>query len=154
MFEIFITFFLAIACIFIFSFLVSSLTKRYLNHLTQKEKKIKEKYFFEREEIKEQTKKLRELETDYHRKIKILKDFCTEKDTFFKFYEKYKIRDIAETLVQEKDNLNDYKESFENKLSKKEEEVLWKYIERITIDLKIKEYENILLRYEFYKEDC
>ena len=115
----FIIFLLAIASIFIFSFLVSSLTKLYLNHLTQKEKDIKEKYFFEREEIKEQAKKLRKLETDYHRKIKILKDFCGE-DTFVKFYDKYKIYNLAETLMQERDNLNDYIKCFENKLSEKE----------------------------------
>lgn len=147
----FIIILLAIAGIFIFSFLVSSLTKLYLNHLTQKEKNIKEKYFFEREEIKEQTKKLRELETDYHRKIKILKDFCG-KDTFVKFYDKYKIYNLAETLMQERDNLNDYKESFRNKLSKKEEEVLWEYIGNTYVDLKIKDCENIFLRYDFYKD--
>lgn len=116
----FIIILLAIAGIFIFSFLVSSLTKLYLNHLEKQEKDIHEKYFFEREEIKEQAKKLRKLEDDYHRKIKILKDFCTEKDTFMKFYDKYKIYDLAETLMQERDNLNDYTESFEYKLSKKE----------------------------------
>lgn len=147
----FIIFLLAIASIFIFSFLVSSLTKLYLNHLTQKEKDIKEKYFFEREEIKEQAKKLRELEEDYHRKIKILKDFCG-KDTFVKFYDKYKIYNLAETLMQERDNLNDYKESFRNKLSKKEEEVLWEYIGNTYVDLKMEECENIFLRHDFYKD--
>ena len=82
MFKNFIIILLAIASIFIFSFLISSLTKLYLNHLTRKEKDIKEKYFFEREEIKERTKNLWELEENYHRKIKILKDFCTEKKHF------------------------------------------------------------------------
>ena len=120
MFETFIIFLLAIAGIFIIGFLVSSLTNLYLNYLTRKEKDIKEKYFFEREEIKEKIKNLRELENDYHRKIKILKDFCTEKDIFLKFYDKYKVYDLAETLMQERDNVNDYKESFENKLFKKE----------------------------------
>ena len=125
MFEIFIIFLLAIVSIFIFSFLVFSLGKLYFNYLTKQENDIKEKYFFEREEIKERTKNLRELEEDYHRKIKILKDFCTEKDIFLKFYDKYKVYDLAETLMQERDNLNDYKKSFENKLSKKEKEVLY-----------------------------
>lgn len=152
MFENLIIFLLAIASIFIFVFLVSSLANLYLNHLTKQENDIKEKYFFEREEIKEQAKNLRELEEDYHRKIKILKDFCIEKDTFHKFYDKYKIYDLAETLMQERDNLNDYKESFRYKLSKKEEEVLWEYIGNTCVDLKIEDYENIRLRYEFYKE--
>lgn len=152
MFENFIIFLLAIASIFIFSFLVSSLTELYLNHLEKQEKDIYEKYFFEREEIEEQAKKLRELEEDYHGKIKILKDFCTEKDTFLKFYEKYKIYNLAETLMQERDNLNDYKELFENKLSKKEKEVLWEYIGNTYVDLKIEECKNIILRYDFYKD--
>ena len=148
----FIIILLAIVGIFIFSFLFFLLTKLYFNHLKKQEKDIKEKYFFEREEIKEQTKKLRELERDYHRKIKILKDFCTEKDTFMKFYDKYKIYDLAETLMQERDNLNDYKESFEYKLSKKEKNVLWEYIGNTYVDLKIGEYENIFLRHDFYKD--
>lgn len=152
MFENIIVILLAIAGIFIFSFLVSSLTKLYLNHLEKQEKDIYEKYFFEREEIKEQAKKLRNLEEDYHRKIKILKDFCTEKDTFLKFYNKYKVYDLAETLIQERDNPNDYKKSFENKLSKKEKEVLWEYIGNTSVDLKIKDCENIILRHDFYKD--
>lgn len=152
MFENLIIFLLAIAGIFIFSFLVSSLTKLHLNYLTEKEKDIKEKYFFEREEIKEKVKNLRKLEDDYHRKIKILKDFCTEKDTFLKFYDKYKVYDLARTLIQERDNINDYKESFRDKLSKKEEEVLWEYIGNTCVDLKMEECENIMLRHDFYKE--
>lgn len=147
----FIIILLAIASIFIFSFLVSLLTKLYLNYLTRKEKDIYEKYFFEREEIKEKIKNLRKLEDDYHRKIKILKDFCG-KDTFMKFYDKYKIYDLAETLMQERDNLDDYKKLFENKLSKKEKEVLYDYIEHTSIDLKIKDCENIFLRHDFYKD--
>lgn len=152
MFENIIVILLAIAGIFIFSFLVSSLTKLYLNHLEKQEKDIYEKYFFERGEIKEQAKKLRKLEEDYHRKIKILKDFCTEKDTFLKFYNKYKVYDLAETLIQERDNLNDYKKSFENKLSKKEKDVLWEYIEHTSVDLKIKDCKNMFLRHDFYKD--
>ena len=151
MFEIFIIFLLAIVSIFIFSFLVFLLGKLYFNHLTKQENDIKEKYFFEREEIKERTKNLRELEEDYHRKIKILKDFCG-KDTIIKFYDKYKIYNLAETLMQERDNLNDYKESFRYKLSKKEEGVLWEYIGNTCVDLKIEDYENIKLKYDFYKE--
>lgn len=153
MFEIFIIFLLAIVSIFIFSFLVFLLGKLYFNHLTKQENDIKEKYFFEREEIKERTKNLRELEEDYHRKIKILKDFC-DKDTIVKFYDKYKIYNLAETLMQERDNLNDYKESFRYKLSKKEEGVLWEYIGNTCVDLKIEDYENIKLKYDFYKEGC
>ena len=153
MFENFIIFLLAIVSIFIFSFLVFLLGKLYFNHLTKQENDIKEKYFFEREEIKERTKNLRELEEDYHRKIKILKDFCG-KDTIIKFYDKYKIYNLAETLMQERDNLNDYKESFRYKLSKKEEGVLWEYIGNTCVDLKIEDYENIKLKYDFYKEGC
>lgn len=152
MFENFIIFLLAIAGIFIFSFLVSLLTKLYFNYLEKQKKDIYEKYFFEREEIKERINNLRELEINYHRKIKILKNFCTEKDTFLKFYDKYKVYDLAETLIQERDNLNDYKESFRNKLSKKEEEVLWEYIGNTCVDLKMEECENIMLRHDFYKE--
>lgn len=152
MFETFILFLLAITSIFIFSFLVFLLGKLYFKYLTKQENDIKEKYFFEREEIKERTKNLQELEEDYHRKIKILKDFCTEKDTFIKFYDKYKICALAETLIQERDNLNDYKKTFENKLSKKEKNVLWEYIDNTFIDLKIKECEDIFLRHDFYKD--
>lgn len=152
MFETFIIFLLAIAIIFIFSFLIFLLGELYFKYLTKQENDIKEKYFFEREEIKERTKNLQELEEDYHRKIKILKDFCTEKDTFLKFYDKYKVYDLAETLMQERDNLDDYKESFRYKLSKKEEEVLWEYIGNTCVNLKIEDYENIKLRYEFYKD--
>jgi Ni/Co efflux regulator RcnB len=153
MFETFIIFLLAIAIIFIFSFLIFLLGKLYFKYLTKQENDIKEKYFFEREEIKKRTKNLRELEEDYHRKIKILKDFCS-KDTIVKFYDKYKIYNLAETLMQERDNLNDYKESFRYKLSKKEEGVLWEYIGNTYVDLKIEDYENIKLKYDFYKENC
>lgn len=152
MFETFILFLLAIASIFIFSFLVFLLGKLYFKYLTKQENDIKEKYFFEREEIKERAKNLRELEEDYHRKIKILKDFCTEKDTFLKFYNKYKVYDLAETLMQERDNINDYKKCFETKLSKKEKNVLWEYIGNTSIDLKMKDCKNICLRYDFYKD--
>lgn len=152
MFENLIIFLLAIASIFIFSFLVFLLGKLYFEHLTKQENDIKEKYFFEREEIKERAKNLRELEEDYHRKIKILKDFCTEKDTFLKFYNKYKVYDLAETLMQERDNINDYKKCFETKLSKKEKNALWEYIGNTSIDLKMKDCKNICLRYDFYKD--
>lgn len=152
MFETFIIFLLAIASIFIFSFLIFLLGKLYFNYLTKQENDIKEKYFFEREEIKKRTKNLQELEADYHDKIKILKDFCTEKDTFVKFYDKYKIYNLAGTLIQERDNLNDYTECFKNKLSKKEKKVLWEYIGNTYVDLKIEDHENIKLRYDFYKD--
>lgn len=135
---------IGIVIIFILIFLSVTL---YFNHLTKQEKDIQEKYFFEREEIKKQVKELRELENDYHDKIKILKNFCTEKDTFIKFYDKYKVYDLAETLMQERDNINDYKKSFENKLSKKEKNVLWEYIGNTYVDLKIKECEDIFLRH-------
>lgn len=140
---------IGIVIIFILIFLSVTL---YFNHLTKQEKDIQEKYFFEREEIKKQVKELRELENDYHDKIKILKNFCTEKDTFIKFYDKYKVYDLAETLMQERDNINDYKKSFENKLSKKEKNVLWEYIGNTYVDLKIKECEDIFLRHDFYKD--
>ena len=151
MFEIFIIILLAIVSIFIFSFLIFLPGKLYFNHLEKQEKDIYEKYSFEREEIKERTKNLRELEENYHRKIKILKDFCG-KDTIVKFYDKYKIYNLAETLMQKRDNLNDYKESFRYKLSKKEEGVLWEYIGNTYVDLKIEDYENIRLKYDFYKD--
>lgn len=152
MFENLIIFLLAIAGIFIFSFLVSSLANLYLNHLTKQENDIKEKYFFEREEIEKQVEKLQKLEIDYHRKIKILKDFCGKEDTFMKFYDKYKIYDLAETLMQERDNINDYKKCFETKLSKKEKEILWEYIGNTYVDLKMKECEEVFLRHDFYKD--
>ena len=119
----------------------------------KKEEEINKKYSSEKEYIEKQTKKLQELEENYHRKIKILKDFCG-KDTLIKYYDKYKTYNLAEMLMQERDNLNDYKELFRNKLSKKEEEVLWEYIGNTYVDLKIEDYENIKLRYDFYKEDC
>ena len=147
----FIIILLAIACIFIFSFLIFLLGKLYFKYLTKQEKEINKKYSSEKEYIEKQAKKLRKLETDYHRKIKILKDFCGE-DTFVKFYDKYKIYNLAETLMQERDNLNDYMKCFENKLSEKEKKVLWEYIGNTCIDLKIKDYEDIKLRYDFYKD--
>lgn len=152
MFENLITMVNCFIGIVIILTLIISLTKLYLKHLTKQEKDIREKYFFECEEIKDQVKKLRELENDYHDKIKILKDFCTEKDTFLKFYDKYKIYDLAETLMQERDSINDYTKSFENKLSKKEKNVLWEYIGNTYVDLKIDECENIFLRHDFYKD--
>lgn len=152
MFENFIIILLTIVGLIIVYFLISQPTTLYLKHLVRQENDIKEKYFFEREEIKEQVKKLKEIEKDYHKKIKILKDFCTEKNTFLRFYDKYKIYDLAETLMQERDNLNDYKKLFENKLSKKEKNVLWEYIGNTFIDLKIKECEDIFLRHDFYKD--
>lgn len=118
-FEIFIIFLLAIACIFIFSFLLFLLGKLYFKYLTISKKNTSLN--------KERTKNLRELEEDYHKKIKILKDFCG-KDTLIKYYDKYKIYNLAETLMQERDNLNDYTKHFENKLSEKEKKVLWEYI--------------------------
>ena len=152
MFENLITMVNCFIGIVIILTLIISLTKLYLKHLTKQEKDIREKYFFECEEIKDQVKKLRELENDYHDKIKILKNFCTEKDTFLKFYDKYKVYNLAETLMQERDNINDYKKSFENKLSGKEKNVLWEYIGNTFIDLKIKECEDIILRHDFYKD--
>ena len=147
----FIIILLAIAGIFIFSFLVSSLMDLYFKHIEKQKKDIYEKYSFEREEIIEKNKNLQELEENYHRKIKILKDFCG-KDTLVKYYDKYKIYNLAETLMQERDNLKDYTKCFENKLSEKEKKVLWEYIGNTCIDLKIKDYEDIKLRYEFYKD--
>ena len=153
MFGTFIIFLLAIACIFIFSFLVFLLGKLYFKYIDKQEKEINKKYSSEKEYIEKQTKKLQELEEDYHKKIKILKDFC-DKDTLIKYYDKYKIYNLAETLMQERDNLNDYTKCFENKLSKKEKGVLWEYIGNTYVDLKIEDYENIKLKYDFYKEDC
>lgn len=124
----------------------------YFNHLTKQEKEINEKYSTEKEYIGKQAKELRKLENDYHDKIKILKDFCTEKETFLKIYDKYKIYDLVETLIQERDNINDYTRSFEKKLSKKEKNVLWEYIGNTSVDLKIKECEEIFLRHDFYKD--
>ena len=147
----FIIILLAIAGIFIFSFLVSSLMDLYFKHIEKQKKDIYEKYSFEREEIIEKNKNLQELEENYHRKIKILKDFCG-KDTLVKYYDKYKIYNLAETLMQERDNLKDYTKCFENKLSEKEKKVLWEYIGNTCIDLKIKDYEEIKLRYDFYKD--
>ena len=135
--------------IFILIFLPTIL---YFNHLTKQEEEIHKKYSSEKECIKKQVKELRKLENDYHDKIKILKNFCTEKDTFLKFYDKYKVYNLAETLMQERDNLNDYKKSLENKLSKKEKDVLWEYIGNTYVDLKIKECEDIFLRHDFYKD--
>ena len=153
MFENLIIILLVIVGLIIVYFLFSQPITLYLNHLVKQENDIKEKYFFEREEIEEQVKKLQKIAKDYYKKIKILKDFCTEKDTFIKYYDKYKIYDLAETLVQERDNINDLKNSLENKLSKKEKNVLWEYIGNTYVDLKIKECEDIVLRYNFYK-DC
>ncbi len=152
MFENFIIILLTIVGIFIALGLIFSSTTLYLNHLMNQEKEIHKKYSFEKEYIEKQVKELRKLENNYHDKIKILKDFCTEKDTFLKFYDKYKIYDLAETLMQERDNLNDYKKLFENKLPKKEKSVLWEYIGNTFIDLKIKECEDIFLRHDFYKD--
>lgn len=82
MFENLIIFFLAIVGIIIVLTLTISLTNLYLNHLIKQEKEINEKYSAEKECIEKQVKELRKLENDYHKKVKILKDFCTEKDTF------------------------------------------------------------------------
>lgn len=153
MFENFIMFLLAIVGLAIIFILLSLLGSLYFKHYYKKNTDINEKYFFEREEIKNQAKKIRKIENDYHDKIKILKNFCTTKEDFMKFYDKYKIYDIAETLMQERDNLNDYKEIFKNKLSKREKDVLWEYIGNTHVDLKINECEDIILRYNFYK-DC
>lgn len=152
MFENFIIILLTIVGLFIAFVLIFSSTTLYLKHLMNQEKEINEKYSAEKEYIKKQIKELRKLENDYHKKIKILKDFCTEKDTFLKFYDKYKIYDLAETLMQERDNINDYTKLFEKKLSKKEKSVLWEYIENTSIDLKTKECEDIILRHDFYKD--
>ena len=129
--------------------MIFSSTTLYLNHLINQEKEIHKKYSSEKEYIEKQAKELQKLENDYHDKIKILKDFCTEKETFLKFYDKYKIYDLAETLMQERDNINDYTKSFEKKLSKKEKSVLWEYIGNTSVDLKIKECEEVFLRHDF-----
>lgn len=151
MFENLIVIVLTIVGIVIAFVLVFSSVTLYLKHLINQEKEIHKKYSSEKEYIEKQAKELRKLENDYHKKIKILKDFCTEKDTFLKFYDKYKIYDLAETLIQEQDNINDYKKLLENKLSKKEKSVLWEYIENTSVDLKRKECEDICLKYDFYK---
>lgn len=124
----------------------------YFKHSTRIEEKIHKKYSSEKEYIEKQVKKLQDLEYDYHKKIKILKEFCFEKDTFLKLYDKYKVYNLAETLIQERDNINNYTKSFENKLSKKEKSVLWEYIGNTSVDLKIEECEDICLKYDFYKE--
>jgi hypothetical protein len=54
--------------------------------------------------------------------------------------------------MQERDNLNDYTESFEYKLSKKEKKVLWEYIGNTYVDLKMGECEEVFLRHDFYKD--
>lgn len=152
MFENFIIILITIVGIIIAFILIFSLVTLYLKHLINQEKEIHKKYSSEKEYIEKQVKELRKLENDYHDKIKILKDFCTEKDTFLKFYNKYKVYDLAETLMQERDNINDYKKCFETKLSKKEKNVLWEYIGNTSIDLKMKDCKNICLRYDFYKD--
>lgn len=152
MFENLIIIFLAIVGIFIAFVLIFSSTTLYLNHLINQEKEINEKYSAEKEYIEKQAKELQKLENDYHDKIKILKDFCTEKETFLKFYDKYKIYNLAEILIQERDNINNYTKSFENKLSKKEKNVLWEYIGNTSVDLKTKECDEIFLQHEFYKD--
>lgn len=152
MFENFIIILITIVGIIIAFILIFSSVTLYLKHLINQEKEIHKKYSSEKEYIEKQAKELRKLENDYHKKIKILKDFCTEKDTFLKFYDKYKVYNLAETLMQERDNINDYTKSFENKLSKKEKSVLWEYIGNTSVDLKIKECDEIFLRHEFYKD--
>lgn len=152
MFEIFILFLLAIACIFMFGFLIFLLGELYFKHYDKKNIDINEKYFFEKENIKEHQKIVRDLEKDYHQKITILKDFCPKEDEFLKTYARFKIVDIAETLVQENDNLNDEVEIFKNKMTDREYQAISSYYTRYQrIDLKDKDYENIILRYKFLK---
>lgn len=150
MFETFIIFLLAIVSIFIFSFLVFLLGKLYFERYDKKNIAINEKYFFEKENIKEHRKIVKDLEKDYHLKITILKDFCPKEDEFLKIYARLKIVDIAETLVQENDDLNDEIEIFRNKMTNREYQAIsFNYTEYQHIDLKDKDYENIILRYKF-----
>ena len=153
--EIFILlFFLTIVGIFIIiiGFLVSLLGKLYFEHYDKKNIDINEKYFFEKENIKKHRKIVKDLEKDYHQKITILKNFCPKEDEFLKTYARFKIVDIAETLVQENDNLNDEIEIFKNKMTNREYQAIpFNYTEYQYIDLKDKDYENIILRYKFLK---
>lgn len=152
MFETFIIFLLAIVIIFIFSFLIFLLGKLYFKHYDKKNIDINEKYFFEKENIKEHRKIVKDLEKDYHQKITILKNFCSKEDEFLKTYARFKIVDIAETLVQENDNLNDEIEIFKNKITNREFQAIpFNYTEYQHIDLKDKDYKNIILRYKFLK---
>lgn len=117
MFENLIIIFLAIAGIVIAFGLLFSLGSLYFKHYEKKNIDINEKYCFEKANIREQ------------RKI---------------------VKDLAETLIQEKDNLNDKIEMFKNKLTNREYQAIpFNYTEYQYIDLKDKDYENIILRYKF-----
>lgn len=150
MFENLIIILLVIAGIFTTFGLLFSLGNLYFKHYEKKNIDINEKYFFEKEDIKEHRKIVKDLEKDYQQKITILKNFCPKEDEFLKTYAKFKITDLAETLIQEKDNLNDKIEMFKNKLTNREYQVIpFNYTEYQYIDLKDKDYENIILRYKF-----
>lgn len=150
MFENLIIILLVIAGIVIAFGLLFSLGSLYFKHYEKKNIDINEKYFFEKEDIKEHRKIVKDLEKDYQQKITILKDFCPKEEEFLKTYAKFKITDLAETLIQEKDNLNDEIEIFKNKLTNREYQAIpFNYTEYQHIDLKDKDYENIILRYKF-----
>ena len=154
MFETFIVILLTIVGLAIIFILLFSLSSLYFKHYEKKNIDINEKYFFEKANIREHRKIVKDLEKDYHQKITILKDFCLKEDEFLRTYEKFKIVDIAETLMQEKDNLNDEIEMFRNKMTNREYQAIpFNYTEYQHIDLKDKDYENIVLKYNFYK-DC
>lgn len=152
MFENLIVIVLAIVGIFIAFGLLFSLGSLYFKHYEKKNININEKYCFEKENIREHRKTVKDLEKDYQQKITILKDFCPKEEEFLKTYAKFKITDLAETLIQEKDNLNDEIEIFKNKLTNREYQAIpFNYTEYQYIDLKDKDYENIILRYKFLK---
>lgn len=152
MFENFIIILLTIVGLAIIFILLFSLGTLYFKYYDKKNIDINEKYFFEKENIKEHRKIVKDLEKDYHQKISILKNFCSEEESFLKNYAKFKITDLAETLIQEKDNLNDEIEGFKEKLTNREYQAIpFNYTEYQSIDLKNKDYENIILRYNFLK---
>lgn len=152
MFETFIVILLTIVGLAIIFILLFSLGSLYFKHYEKKNIDINEKYWFEKANIREQREIVKNLEKDYHQKITILKDFCLKEDEFLRTYEKFKIVDLAETLMQEKDNLNDEIEMFRNKMTNREYQAIpFNYTEYQHIDLKDKDYENIVLRYNFYK---
>lgn len=152
MFENLIIILLVIAGIFTTFGLLFLLGNLYFKHYEKKNIDINEKYFFEKEDIKEHRKIVKDLEKDYQQKITILKNFCPKEDEFLKTYARFKITDLAETLMQENDNLNDEIEIFKNKMTNREYQAIpFNYTEYQHIDLKDKDYEDIILRYKFLK---
>lgn len=150
MFENLIIILLTIVGIFIAFVLLFSLVSLYFKHYEKKNIDINEKYWFEKANIREHRKIVKDLEKDYQQKITILKSFCPKEDEFLKNYAKFKITELAETLIQEKDNLNDEIEMFKNKITNREyQAITFNYTEYQYIDLKDKDYENIILRYKF-----